>query len=70
MFKRVESDIGTIFANVGFPPRRSSRPFFEKGSLGLILRVVCLVQPATKSYKRHQGSVSWSREPLSTHSII
>jgi hypothetical protein len=35
----------------------SSRPFFKKGSVGLILRVVFLVQPATKPYRRHQGSV-------------
>jgi|HubBroStandDraft_6_1064221.scaffolds.fasta_scaffold755400_2 hypothetical protein len=30
MFKRVEADIGTIFANVGFPPRRPQKAGEER----------------------------------------
>jgi hypothetical protein len=34
MFKRVESDIGTIFANVGFPPRRPQKAGRERAMTG------------------------------------
>jgi hypothetical protein len=38
MFKRVESDIGTISATVGFPPRRPQKAGGERAMTGDALK--------------------------------